>query len=121
MKTHEAFAVKFAAVAKRIQAPRRCRMRPPVALEWLVKRLMNQGNIGSEKLPSGHWYPTSYGESPTNAPLDRLARTFCALEECEAWLDRCDEAEKRHVTEIERQAESKIVRLRSFAEFGGAK
>ena len=54
----------------------------------------------------------------TNTPVDRLARTYCAMEELAAWLDRVDAGEKLHQEEINRQAESKIVRLQTAAALG---
>lgn len=46
--------------------------------------------------------------------LDKLARTFCALEEAEEWLDKLEAGIKRHQEEMERQANTKICRLKTF-------
>lgn len=123
MTTQEAFAAKWAAVSGRIKTDRRCLARPPSALAWLAIKLGASGKVNAIPTPKGHWAELRYGSELESsklktAPVDRLARTFCALEELETWMDRVDAGQAAHRAEIEKQAAHKITRLNTFAAMG---
>lgn len=90
---------------------RRCYYAPPAHLRWLYDWFRGQRVQ----------YPPAYS-SPTpndSTPIDRVARTFCRLEEMEAWIKRLDAGMARHQAEMERQSMTKIARLKMASEFSG--
>ena len=77
--------------------------RIPHKLEWIISNVKIPGSFVK---PDGRI---------NNIPLDKLARTFCALEEFEEWLEKVENGIKKHQVEMERQADTKICRLKTFA------
>lgn len=78
---------------------------PPTRYAWLIKGC---------NAPKGYVEPLC---SDSNTPLDVLARTFCAIEALDRWLDRVEAGEKRHQETLNNQAGHLIVRLQTAAAF----
>mgnify|MGYP001616151550 CR=1 FL=1 len=90
--------------------------RVPHKLQWIAKEFKIFS--GKTLVPVGH-IPISFDMGSTAYyPTDKIARTFCALEDFEDWLNRVEIGEEKHQKEMERQALTKIVRLKTFAEMG---
>lgn len=87
--------------------------RLPRKLQWLAYEFGLSKSPG--KIPQSRISVNS--NSFVDCTLDRLARTFCDMEEFEIWLDRAADGAKSHQTEMEKQAMGKIVKLQSFAAF----
>lgn len=88
----------------------RTKPRPPRSVSWYAAHVM--GGQGIETIPSEC---ADLWNLQRGAPLDKLARTFCVMEDFEAWFLRVIEAEKRHAEEMARQSASKIARLETYA------
>ena len=91
--------------------------RVPHNLLWVFKGLkrMVSGPYHRIKVPKGHEpIPLNKDEKIT---IDRLSRSFCVLENFEHWLTKAKQGEKKHQTEMEKQSESKIIRLKTWASF----
>lgn len=90
--------------------------RIPVKLHWLAVVLKEWGT-SAQKTPQGYVsVPIKGLDGPV--PIDQMARTFCALEDFESWLNKVEEGIKKHQQEIEKQSEMKIIRLKTFASLG---
>lgn len=87
--------------------------RLPRKLQWLAYEFGISKSPG--KIPPSRISVNS--NFLVDCALDRLARTFCDMEEFEIWLDRVADGAKRHQAEMEKQAMGKIVKLQSFAAF----
>ena len=82
--------------------------RIPHKLNWIIN------STKKEKTPKG-FAPLNYLIDSKHNSLDQLARTFCALEEFETWIEKVEEGNKRHQVEMEKQADTKICRFKTFA------
>lgn len=85
---------------------KRTKPRVPHKLKWII----NENDATTSFVGIGEMKYVS-----RSFPLDKLARTFCALEEFENWLEKVENGIKKHQEEMERQASTKICRLKTFA------
>ena len=88
--------------------------RPPRKLDWLAKEMNDQKTRVDKSFVS---LKEIYGFNE-NIKLDTLARTFCALEDFENWIEKTEIGAKKHQEEMEKQANHKIVRMKTFASLG---
>jgi len=105
----EVFRKKERRVKDLLFVERRCAVVAPARLRWLVEVLRGRS---VEKIPTG--YCRDLGSA---VPRDVLARTYCLLEEIEAWLTRVDAGMLRHQAEMAKQSANKIARLNMAVEF----
>lgn len=117
MNLIQAFNKKLEIIEQKVyQMDKRSNPRVPYRLGWIG----NYFSIATHKysVPSNC---VSFKNVSVNVPIDKLARTFCALEDFEDWLDRVRDGSKKHQQEMEKQAETKIVRFKTFASMGFCK
>ena len=82
--------------------------RVPNKLMWIIT---------GKHIPNSVCCLDNLSYSISDIPLDKLARTFCALEDFEGWLEKVENGIKKHQAEMEKQANTKICRLKTFAVF----
>lgn len=103
---------------KYISLDKRSNPRPPKKLIWLIEEMEERKTV---KIVTHHIFTSLfdiYNNHNHNIKLDSLARTFCALEDLENWVMKAEIGIKKHQKEMEKQAHHKIVRMKTFAEFG---
>lgn len=120
MSNQEILQSKFDAVkSKALALDKRSNPRPPGKLQWVAKALQvsTWGNLQNATPPGHAPLLANYGGKLTELDkqqADKLARSFCALEDFEAWLDRASVGASIHQMEIERQSASKITRMETY-------
>lgn len=116
MTNEEAISTKFLQIRNKLtELDFRTKPNPPRALRWIAQTMDERFHLkekvfvpkGCVKINNQCGNVKIEKETPT----DRIARTFCALEEFEEWLRRVEEGESKHQEEMERQANAKIARL----------
>lgn len=107
-----AFREKVTSVRARYsKLNKQMRPRVPYRLKWVVgyfnniavtidKKFFNIGDLLVE-----------------STPIDKVARTFCLLEELDEWMDRVEAGIKKHHLEMEKQSLHKIVRWKTYTAF----
>jgi len=83
----------------------------PARIAWVEIEI--RGYSSGEKRPIGCCTLASINSDET--PIDRVARTFAALQEFEAWIQRVKFGERKHQQDILAQCESKMIRLETEA------
>lgn len=98
---------------------KRSNPRPPSDFVWILKDMGFGTHIKINQKPAKNTYrveDVTYKRTElTN--IDRLARLFCLLEDLEDWIAKTEVGAKKHQEEMERQAATKIVRMKTFADF----
>ena len=109
----EALNAKFNEIKDKLKTIN-CELKPrvPFGLSWIGKEF-------AFSVRSTAHAPKKYASlhNPTKHSIDQIARTFCALEEFEAWMDRVVKGQQKHQLEMEKQAAASITRLETYAIF----
>lgn len=121
-----AIAKKFADLRQLVESlPLRTNPRPPDKLKFLAA-CFTEFSVGlnDSQTPRGCIGLRIIGKAVVlddliHEPLDKLARTFVALEQFEQWLRRVSDGEQRHQAEMERQASHKMVRIETYIALKG--
>lgn len=107
------------------EARLRTNPRPPHALDWIWWLVVKRGERKDGKDWTPKWNVISRVSYPHMAEFlprsreDEYAKTFVALEDFMKWFDRALIGECKHQEELNRQCESKIVRLQTHIALKG--
>lgn len=108
---YHALTTKHKMVVQRYKKlDQRSKPRVPKQLEWIVLPNGEKNGRVSLCLSNKDYIDKLY--------LDNMARTFVDLEKFDQWLDRSENGVKKFQVEMEKQAEDKILKLKTFAALG---
>ena len=96
---------------------RRSNPRAPHKLVWLLKEMGFSMTNKTALTPKSHASLKNL-QNESNCRIDEMARTFCALEALNDWMNKVEDGAKKHQEEMEKQANGMIVQLKTFAALG---